>query len=115
MLINQALLAELDIYAATFEDYARTLAAGNEVPGGKGPFRDAGHRLEAIIAANYVPGLETTILQMRRREKDYLMRRDVGYVQEVRELVGKQGSVIVEANRLANNARELRTLLEVLA
>ena len=104
--VRQALLAELDIYATTFEDYARTLAAGNEVPGGKGPFRDAGHRLEAILAANYVPGLETTILQMRRREKDYLMRGDVGYVQEVQELVGKiRGQIAVSAIHAEDQAQ----------
>jgi methyl-accepting chemotaxis protein len=110
--VRQALLAELDIYAATFEDYARTLAVGNEVPGGKGPFRDAAHRLEAILAANYVPGLETTILQMRRREKDYLMRRDVGYVQEVRELVGKIRDQIAISAIDADDQAQLLGLLE---
>ncbi len=110
--VRQALLAELDIYATTFEDYARTLAAGNEVPGGKGPFRDAGHRLEAILAANYVPGLETTILQMRRREKDYLMRGDVGYVQEVQELVGKIRGQIAASAIHAEDQAQLNGLLD---
>ena len=110
--VRQALLAELDIYATTFEDYARTLAAGNEVPGGKGPFRDAGHRLEAILAANYVPGLETTILQMRRREKDYLMRGDVGYVQEVQELVGKIREQIAVSAIHAEDQAQLYGLLD---
>lgn len=110
--VRQALLAELDIYATTFEDYARTLAAGNEVPDGKGPFRDAAHRLEAILAANYVPGLETTILQMRRREKDYLMRGDVGYVQEVQELVGKIRGQIAASAIHAEDQAQLYGLLD---
>lgn len=109
--VRQALRDELEVYEASFQDYTRTVLAGGDVPGGKGPFRDSAHRLEAILAANYVPGLETTILQMRRREKDYLMRGDVGYIQEVRELVGKiRGQIAVSAIDADNQAQLLGLL-----
>lgn len=102
--VRQALLDELQVYTATFQDYAQGVLAGQDVPGGKGPFRDAGHRLEAILTAHYVPGLETAILEMRRREKDYLLRGDQGYVRQVQDIAGQirqrvQGSAIVAADR----------------
>lgn len=50
--VRQTLLGEVAIYATTFQDYTRSVLAGDEIAGGKGPFRDAGHRLEAILAAH---------------------------------------------------------------
>jgi len=78
--VKHELLKEADIYQTTFEDYARTVLAHEDIHGGKGLFRQAAHRIEALLKAHYIPDLESSILQLRRREKDYLLRHDTGYV-----------------------------------
>ena len=91
--VGERLLAELSQYAASFEPYAEsTLRAGN-VAAGKGPFRDAAHRIEAILNAYHVPNLEASVLQLRRREKDFLLRGDDVYppmVVEIGETIRSQ-------------------------
>lgn len=84
--VKEALLAEIDVYARAFEPYAQNVLAGGDLQGGKGPFRDSAHRLESILEAHYVPDLETNILQLRRREKDYLLRDDREYVRMVGDI-----------------------------
>ena len=81
--VKESLMAEIDVYARAFESYSEIVLSGGELRGGKGPFRDSAHRLEALLEAHYVPDLETNILQLRRREKDYLLRNDPQYVQMV--------------------------------
>lgn len=86
--VKEQLLAEIGIYADAFEPYAETVLAGGDLQGGKGPFRDSAHRIESILEAHFVPDLETNILQLRRREKDYLLRGDPDYVQMVQDIAG---------------------------
>jgi methyl-accepting chemotaxis protein len=86
--VKEALLTETEVYADAFEVYAKTVLSGGDLEGGKGPFRSSAHRLEAILEAHYVPDLETNILQLRRREKDYLLRGDHTYVNMVGEIAG---------------------------
>lgn len=81
--VKQSLAAELSTYRTELDTYAGIVLAGDEIAGGKGPFRDAAHRIEELLAAQYVPGLETDILQLRRREKDYLLRQEQSYVDMV--------------------------------
>ncbi|MCU7918757.1 MAG: hypothetical protein KZQ95_10415 [Candidatus Thiodiazotropha sp. (ex Epidulcina cf. delphinae)] len=78
-------LLEIGAYREAFEAYADEVLAARDVDGGKGPFRQAAHRLEALLNAHYVPDLEHNILQLRRREKDYLLRGDEKYVQLAQE------------------------------
>lgn len=52
----------------------------DEGSGLQGAFRDAVHELEERVQRQEVPGLEAAVLQMRRREKDYLLRGDADYV-----------------------------------
>jgi HAMP domain-containing protein/CHASE3 domain sensor protein len=94
--VQQALTAEIDVYARAFESYSEIVLSGGDLDGGKGPFRDSAHRLEALLEAHYVPDLETNILQLRRREKDYLLRNDreyVGMVQDIAETIRGQIAV----------------------
>lgn len=77
--VKQKLLSELLVYARTFEPYADTALKSAEVGGGMGPFRDAAHRIEAILKAHHVPHLETNIYKLRRHEKDFLLRGDEAY------------------------------------
>ena len=81
--VKESLMAEIDVYARAFESYSEIVLSGGELRGGKGPFRDSAHRLEALLEAHYVLDLETNILQLRRREKDYLLRNDPQYVRMV--------------------------------
>lgn len=110
--VRQALLDELGVYSARFQEYARDVLAGIEVPGGKGPFRDAGHRLEAILTAHYVPGLETAILEMRRREKDYLLRGDQDYVRQVQAIAGQIRQQVQDSAIAAADQAQLLALLD---
>ncbi len=90
---KSSLIAEIGVYAGEFEAYAELVLAGGELQGGKGPFRDSAHRIESMLEAHYVPDLESNILQLRRREKDYLLRDDdeyVGMVQEIADTIRRQ-------------------------
>jgi PAS domain S-box-containing protein len=71
---------EIDVYRDALADYAQDAMNGKSIRGGKGPFRNAAHRIEDLLKAHYVPDLEKNILQLRRREKDYLLRHDKQYV-----------------------------------
>lgn len=78
--VKQKLLSELVVYARTFEPYADNALRTADVGDGMGPFRDAAHRIEAILRAQHVPHLETNIYKLRRHEKDFLLRGDESYV-----------------------------------
>jgi HAMP domain-containing protein len=78
--VKAALQREIDTYLETFETYAKTALDQQDIKGGKGPFRETAHRIEDILRAHFVPDMEANILQLRRREKDYLLRLDKRYV-----------------------------------
>ena len=95
--VKQKLLAELAIYSRAFEPYAESALKAGYAGGGKGPFRDAAQRIEALLSANYVPHLETSVLQLRRREKDFLLRGDESYPPMVAELARNIRAQIAES------------------
>ncbi len=80
---REQLLAEIGVYREAFLAYSDTALADEDIRGGKGAFRQSAHRIEDLLATHYVPDLETAILQLRRREKDYLLRLDKVYVEMV--------------------------------
>lgn len=84
--VQQKLLAELATYARSFEQYAESVLKSGNAGGGRGAFRDAAHRIEAILDAHYVPDLETSVLELRRREKDFMLRGGEAYPQMVVEI-----------------------------
>jgi methyl-accepting chemotaxis protein len=84
--VRQKLLTDLAIYARSFEPYAETALKAGNVAGGKGPFRDAAHRMEATLNAHHVVNLETDILKLRRWEKDFLLRDKPIYPPKVLEV-----------------------------
>jgi HAMP domain. len=102
--IRAKLLAELTAYATSFEPYADSALKAGNVAGGKGPFRDAAHRIEAMLNAYHVPKLEASVLQLRRREKDFLLRGDETYppmVVEIADAIRAQiaRSLIADADK----------------
>ncbi len=67
----------------------------DEDSGLQGDFRRSAHELEALAgAAQWGPGLATEVLQLRRREKDYLLRGADVYVVMVDEILGRIGARI---------------------
>jgi CHASE3 domain sensor protein len=109
--VKQKLLAELAVYARTFAEYSDSALKAGVVDGGKGPFRDAAQRMEAILDAYQVNNLETNVLQLRRREKDYLLRGDDSYPQMVVEIARSIRAQIAESNIAAADKELLSGLL----
>ncbi len=78
--VKQQLLSEMAGYKKEFTDYSRHVLEGGDLRQGIGPYRDAAHRVEDLINQYYVSDLERDVLQLRRREKDYLLRADAEYI-----------------------------------
>jgi HAMP domain-containing protein len=121
--LKARLFHEIAVYRDTFEQYADTVLDDPQPHAGKGPFRQAAHRIEALLEAHYVSGLGENILQVRRREKDYLLRHDKKYVDmAIVELdqIGAQvkASAIAQEDRtrfiflLDNYRRDFRALVD---
>ncbi len=96
--ISSALKAKLReesaIYRETFEDYAARLLAQREIEEFNAPFRESARRMEASLTAHLIPDLSHDILQLRRREKDYLLRGDKLYVDmALQELQGMKKQI----------------------
>jgi methyl-accepting chemotaxis protein len=104
--LKQRLLQEATSYRQAFTVYAEAVLAEQDNQGGKGPFRQAAHRIEALIDGHYVPDLGYNVLQLRRREKDYLLRGDRQYVdmalQELARIhIQLENSAIADADKTA--------------
>ena len=121
--VRQQLERETAAYRAAFLDYAEGALDNEDIRGGKGPFRQAAHRIEDILVAHRVPDMEAHILQMRRREKDYLLRLDQRYVQMTIEELQRihqsvEGSMIADAEKeqlnglLSDYRRDFLALVE---
>lgn len=109
--LKQGLLREANVYRETFLIYAEAVMAQKDIQGGKGSFRQAAHRIEALLNTHFVSDLGRNILQLRRREKDYLLRGDRQYVDMAlreQERIENQldNSAIAEVDK-----RELKDLL----
>ena len=83
------LLNEIEIYKKTFISYSETALTHQNIQGGKGLFRESAHRLEKMIKQHYVPDLDRNILQLRRHEKDYLLRGKSKYVESALQMILK--------------------------
>ncbi len=76
-------------YAATFDKLVDQRSRLGLTPeqGLEGELRKAVHALETEIRAFANPALELILLQMRRHEKDYMLRRDDKYVADLEKRV----------------------------
>ena len=102
--VKRGLTDEIASYREAFGAYAARVLANEDIGGGKGPFRDAAHRIEDLLNAHLIQNLEEGVLQLRRREKDYLLRHDKKYVdmakaelQHIRGLI--EGSAVTEPEK----------------
>lgn len=78
--VKTLLLEEIETYRRSFENYASSALSNADIQGGKGPFRQTAHRIEALLNSHHIPDMASNILQLRRREKDYLLRGEKIYV-----------------------------------
>lgn len=108
---RQKLLAELATYSRSFETYAESALKPGYSGGGRGPFRDAAQRIEAILHSHYVPELETNVLKLRRREKDFLLRGDESYPPMVVEIARTIRAQIGESALAEADKAQLLALL----
>jgi twitching motility protein PilJ len=77
----------IDEYQNTFLKMVALLDKRGHVDTGlEGQFRQNVHDIEKVVQAGQLKDLEILMLHMRRREKDYLLRGDETYVQQVRTL-----------------------------
>ena len=95
--IKRQLIRLIGSYSDAFSEYSSRVLSNQDIKGGKGQFRDIAHEIEALINKNYVSDLEENILQLRRREKDFLLRGDPEYVGMVDQLVEKIGSQVSDS------------------
>jgi len=79
----------------------------------QGRFRDSAHNLEDLSNEYSMPELEKNILQLRRREKDYLLRHDTKYVEMDLELVQTIRSQAAQSGIATENKQKLYALLDV--
>jgi HAMP domain-containing protein len=108
--LKARLFHEAAVYRDAFEQYAKTVLGDPQPTLGKGPFRQAAHRIEALLKARYISGLGEGILQVRRREKDYLLRGDKQYVDMA---IGELGQIaaLVQSSAIAEGDKARFTLL----
>ncbi|QKS28809.1 MAG: HAMP domain-containing protein [Candidatus Accumulibacter similis] len=108
---RQKLLGELANYSRSFETYAESALSPGYGGGGRGPFRDAAQRIETILHSHYVPELETNVLRLRRREKDFLLRGDESYPPMVVEIARTIRAQIGESALAETDKAQLLGLL----
>ncbi len=77
----------------------------------QGAFRTSAHELESLVARQPLAGFETQVLQLRRREKDYLLRGDPAYVQMVDQIVTDLSGRIASAPLNPAERTHLQALL----
>ncbi|MBF0294292.1 MAG: methyl-accepting chemotaxis protein [Magnetococcales bacterium] len=79
--IKKELTGKADQYLKNFKEF---IALPPEAVGTKSDtFRNLAHEIEAVLKARYVPGLARLYLEMRKDEKDFLLRGDKKYVASV--------------------------------
>ena len=104
--------SEMDVYRDALTAFAQDALNGENIRGGKGPFRNAAHRIEDLLKAHFVPDLEKNILQLRRREKDYLLRHDKQYVHMAQGEIQTLRSQVAQSGISPGNKQKFNALLD---
>jgi methyl-accepting chemotaxis protein len=111
--IEQNMLALTDSYQATFLMIVDLHEQRGVVDEGIiGDFRSAAHELEARFAEDSDPRFQVLLLQMRRSEKDYMLRGDMQYVENVRSLAAQLKASIATADWGATRMTETSTIID---
>lgn len=104
--VKAALLEQVTLYHGEFSLSADKAIRDRDIGGDPGPYPDRADRIEALINSHYVPEMEVSVLELRRREKDYLLRLDPKYIDMVGDLLAGlrtqvEGSAIAAAEKSA--------------
>jgi PAS domain S-box-containing protein len=83
--LEDQLVRKIESYRVSINIYAQSALKQESIHGGRGPFRKISHDIEDLLKAHHVPDLGKDLLQLRRREKDYLLRNDRQYVSMVQQ------------------------------
>lgn len=83
----------------------------NENDGNQKFFRDAVHALEAAFEKADRPEWTILLLQMRRHEKDYMLRGAAKYIDQVHKVAAELGRQLQTAELAAGQKQELEDLL----
>jgi len=110
--LKESLIAETKIYQDALIAYSSSALSNQDINGGKGLFRQSAHRLEALISQHYIPDLERNILQLRRREKDYLLRIEPQYVQMAIQEINQIQTQMHSSQISSENKTKFKILLE---
>ncbi len=110
---TQHLRSRMQQYLAEFRHLQENMRQRgvNENSGAEGEFRRSIHAAQELVRELGQNEIEITILQMRRREKDYFMRGDDSYIGEVRQLVLHAQQQIKQANIASSDKVQLAKLL----
>jgi len=93
----------LDLAQRGFDDYVREFGAVaesevklglNETLGLSGSLRSAVHDIEAKLKESDEPRLTVWMLMMRRHEKDFMLRRDIKYVGELKKAAAEFSKIL---------------------
>ena len=83
-----------------------------ENEGLQGKLRDAVHKAEARLGQIDEPRLTVLMLMMRRHEKDYMLRNDEAYANELRKRVTEFEKLLATTTLPDDTKAELKTLIE---
>ncbi len=107
--VKSELFARTQAYRDAIAGTLRTTHPAEQIDRQTNGFQALADDLETLVNRYYVPGFVTSILQLRRREKDYLLRLDERYVdmalEEIRYLTERidSSSIPAEEKSYINN------------
>ncbi len=117
---DRELLKKLNASVKGFEDYRAAFKSasdafrtrGNHDTGLQAKFRDAAHNVEERATAREDDKLMTYLLQMRRAEKDFLLRGDTKYVEKLHKIGSDARSYLAARIPTEPEVKKTLTLLE---
>src|SRR5215470_12206665 len=110
----EAFAAGINMYVIRFQNVvsAQKSVGLNENSGLQGELREAVHKAEARLAQLDQPRLTVLMLMMRRHEKDFILRGDEKYGDDLRKRVDEFEDALKAAAIDANVKAELKNLIE---
>lgn len=110
---TEAIEQAVSDYEDTFLETVDLLEKRGHVDTGlEGTFRDKVHNIEEVVEAKGLDQLTIVMLNIRRREKDYLLRGEQQYVDNVHELVAEFKDSVDETELSATEKGELNQLID---
>lgn len=106
--LNETELSKLlHKYDSLFQNYYRlsNIRGLNENLGLEGKFRKSAHNLEYILSNKNLKKVQVDLLQIRRREKDYLMRKNPVYIDMISENI-KNIKKLIKNSDLDNDLKD---------